>query len=749
MHRISIQIGRKYDVGAFVKRHHIRSIMKIREKTNTILGHIALIIMIITAYFLCKNAFETMENVFASTEIYYMVMLVFFLNVLFAIKSRYYFIIHVALLLTFFAWLSFADISYSPIDECMNFENINHIIDNHELYTFNDEINYTYLNEANEGFNSVTNGTNYEAVQAPLYYILLVVIGGGISNAYVRLHFFRMISLLCVLVVFCFVHKAVRLLELKEIIKGDGQIYRMSLLLTIFNPGYLYRASRLNNETLVCVLMAMLVYYAIKSIVYGYSPKSYWILSFISSALFLTKYTAIYAYVVFGIIALYQRKIKEAILPICVGGFLTVPWFAFNMATYGSLTAMEQHLEFVFPIVNPRKLNVDIFDGFFGTLPITFFSSEEVAFPSGEALWLGCFFIAVMFVVLNEVVAKIVKLKNNKWRVNEFDIEELVNIICVALIISAMLCLIAGSISTKMHSIRGRYIYGPSIVFVFLFLFYYDKILKNIRPYFLLAGVLIIAIAETRCVTSFTDRVFRNEKVYASAMYELELHDLTDSNWNHGVGRFGPSLLADNDGSNYNVLIGRYLEISDQGALIQSIQEDGDYVWITLNKSIDADTVNSNIVKLENMYEENSVNTTVTDNEGNIEQQEVCQKIMTNSNGKIAGFEVMLGTYCDADYDALVHYKVLTDTDTVLMEGEQALENIADNAYTSIYFDRPISVHKNEKLSICFSIDNEADKQIALYTSKNDMYQDGELYINGCELAGKDAVLKIWASWED
>lgn len=726
--------------------------MKIKEQITTILGYIILTVTIVIACFLCKNASESLNNIVTSTEIYYFILLIFCFNVFFAIKSKHYFVVYVLFLIAFFAWLSFADISYSPIDEVMNFENINHIIDNHELYTFNDEINYPYLNDANSSFNSIsniTNSTNYEAVQAPLFYILFAIIGSFSSDAYVRLHLFRIISLLCVLIVFYFVHKTVNLLDNKEVLKVDRQIYRMLLLLTIFNPGYLYRASRLNNDILVCVLTAVLVYYAIKCVVDGYSKRFYWLLSFISSALFLTKYTAIYAYVVLGIVALYQKKIKEAIFPVCVGGLLTIPWFAFNVGTYGSLTSMKLHLDFIIPVTNPQKLNIDIFNAVFGELPITFFLTEEIACSSGELLWLGLFLIISMFMVLNEIFTTAIKLKNIKWKINTFEVKDIVKIICVALLISTMLLLVSGAISTKLPSIKGRYLYGSSIAIIFLFLCYYDKLTQNIKLYLGLIGIIIITIAETRCITTLMDKVFTNEKIYASKMYELELCDLTDSNWNHGVGRFAPCLLVNNDGLNYNALVGRYLEISDQEALVQSIQEHGDCVWIILNKSIDADNVDSNIVKLENMYEETPVNTTVTANESNIEQQEVCQKIMVDSNGKIVGFEVMLGTYCDTDYDALVYYKILTNTNTVLTEGKQILENIADNTYASIYFDRPVSIQKNEEISIYFTIDNEVDKPIAMYISENDMYMDGELYINGSEMTGKDAVLKIWASWEN
>ena len=720
-----------------------------KKNTISIWGYVNLIIMVIVACVIYRRAVETTHGILDSKEMYYAMLIIFLVNSFFAIKSRACFIAHVTILFSFFIWLSFADVSYSPVDELLHFENANHIIDYHTLPTFNDDINYAYLNEANGQFNSAANGINYEAVQAPLYYIILATFGSFINKAYIRFHFFRLISLAGVMAVFCFVNKTVKLLEAKQFFKVDRQLYRLVLLLTIFNPGYLYRASRLNNETLVCILMAMLFYYAVKCIVDGYSKKFYWVLSFISSALFLTKNTAIYAYIILGLLAIYQKKIKEAVFPVCSGMLFTVPWFAFNMVTYGSLTSMKNHVDFVLSMINPQRQNVDIFEAFFSILPTTFFSAEEVVFSWGEAMWLGFFWFISLFVVINEFITIIKRLKTNSWRVSALNKKDMISVICVALLISAMLCLTAGTISTKICSIRGRYLYAPSIAIVFLMFFNYQRLSKKPKVYFMVIGIIIIAIVETKCITTFSDKVFKNKNIYASSMTELELSDLTDDNWKHGVGRYMPCVLVDNDGSNYDVLIGRHAIIADQGVLIQSVQEQGDYVWLVLNQIINIEKIDSNSIKLGDMYDEISINATTATIENNIEEQAICQEILVKNNGEIIGFEVMLGTYNDSTYEALVDYKVLENKVVMLTEVIQEIKNVEDNAYFSIYFNDPIRVQKDEKILLYFTIDSETDKPIALYLSENTICRNGKLYINGKELTGKEIALKIWASWEN
>ncbi|MBP1545236.1 MAG: hypothetical protein J6A37_01385, partial [Oscillospiraceae bacterium] len=314
-------------------------------------GLVCLVILVAYVLIICITALKSfVTELIPGMGQWYCLIALILLNVFFAVKSKKFFHVFVSSLFCVMIYLSFADNSYSAIDETMNFESINHIASTNTLPTFFDAVDSSYLAEVNHNMVSFDNLINYEAVQAPLFYILFALIGKLIPDAYVRFHTFRLISLMMVLIVYYFINLSVKYLKKKDIITGDEELYRLSLCLTIFNPAYLYRASRLNNEILVCVFMAVFLYIAIRCLNEGYSKKYYILLSLLCVTLFLTKNTAVYAYVIFGILVIMQKKLREAILPIFASALLTVPWFAFNIKTYGTLTAMKHHIDFVIPI---------------------------------------------------------------------------------------------------------------------------------------------------------------------------------------------------------------------------------------------------------------------------------------------------------------------------------------------------------------------------------------------------------------
>ncbi len=713
-------------------------------------GCISGIVLAILIYFACRNAMMTLSSgIVTSKKLYYLIMLIVGCIIFCALKSRKCFIAYIIILFSFFVWLSFADVSYSPTDETMNFEYINHIIEFLELPTFDDAVDYSYLNAANNGFNEIPEtAINYEAVQAPLYYIVMAVIGGAITNAYIRFHVLRVISLLSALIVFGLVNRTISYMQSKGLIQIDFFVYRMALVLTIFNPGYLYRASRLNNEMLVCILMAALLYFSVRCIAEGYCKKYYWILSFICVSLFLTKNTAIYVYALFGMIVLYQKKIKEAIIPVVVGGVCTFPWFAFNYNRYGSLTAMGKHLEYVLPIANPEGKGVDLFDAFFNILPYTFFSGEEVAYSYGEKFWLGSFLIIVIFLVVNALVSSAAVLKKiYRHEINGMNKRDAIHFGCAMLLVFAAVCLVAGTISTKLCSVRGRYFYAPCIVIVILLLIEFEEGEERIRKYVYFILIAVAAIGVTRNLITFTDKVFKNQGLYGVGVSQIGMEDIVDKNWNHGVARGGEYLLVAQDGSNYKLLIGRHVILGDQESIIQNIRNEGEYVYLILRKKIDAKFVESNIVRLGELYESNSYNTegdiTIIEN---IEGQEVAQEISIKEDGLVIGFEIQLGTYNDTDYDASVNYRITDIGGNVVTDGNQYIEDVVNDKYAEIYFDRPIEVKKDSMLLLSFTIDNGENKPLAAYITQDDAYPDGKLYLDNKERVDQDIRFKLWTN---
>lgn len=673
-------------------------------------------------------------------------MLIFGCVIVCALQSETGFKIYILLLLSFFVWLSFSDTVYSLIDESLHFEYINHIIDFHKLPMWGDPVNAQYLNAAGVSLVEINeNVVNYEVVQAPLYYIIMATVSAGISDAYMRFHVCRLVSLLFVLIVFYFVNKTICYMNDRKIIKVNEIIYRIALSLTIFNPGYLYRMSRLSNESLACVLMAALLYFSVKCITEGYNKKFYWILSFICVALFLTKTTSIYVYAAFGLIVLFQKKIKEAIIPVIVSAGCTVPWFMFNYISCGELTAMKQHVQYILPIVNPKNERINLFEGYFDTFSFSFFSGEEVNYSTGELFWIAFFWIIALFVVINAIFTYVVRKRENyiNTQLKSISTSEKIDFWCAILIVSAIGCLSAGSIFTHINSLRGRYFY-PTCVAIIILLLTSNADNKRIRQYTGCTFILILTIITTRAFVTFTDRVFTNENLFGIRATDISMLDITDNNWNHGVSWDGQTLLMDNNGFDYSMLVGRAISLDNQKSIINRSEEHGEYIYIYLTSGIDAKRVNTNIAKLEgSISQEVPYNTNADFFLEGIEGNSICQEITIKKDATLTGFQVQFATYCDTNYSASVNYQLSDSHENIISEGSNYIENIDDNAYATILLTDPIHVKENDRLRWTFTIDNSEDKPIAIYVTQNDTYSDGTLYFNNEEKKDLDICFKL------
>ena len=289
----------------------------IYKKKSSILGIIIIALLLVCiSYILLFAKSNIVSSVCDRLWKYYLIMGLIMSLVFLAIKNEKIFFVYVIAIFFFFSWYSFADQSYSVVDETMNFEYVNHIIRTKQLPTFSDEVDSDFLDLANNNLQETIISTNYEAVQTPLYYIILAILGCKIKSAYFRLRLYRILGLYSICFVYYFVNKTVRYLKNNQLFDIDEECLRATYLLTIFSPGYLFRASRLNNEILVCALMAVLIYIAVKCILDGYNPRYYWGMAIVSIALFMTKTTAIYAFCVLAIVALFQKKILKAIIPV-------------------------------------------------------------------------------------------------------------------------------------------------------------------------------------------------------------------------------------------------------------------------------------------------------------------------------------------------------------------------------------------------------------------------------------------------
>ena len=722
---------------------------------SVIIGSIALLSLIVYFYYLKTSAENNLVSSVCTSAWKYCV-LIFLITVciISSVKNRMLIIVYVSVLFLFFTWLSFSDQLYSPIDEIMNYENINFIIRNKRLPTIYDSIDAVFLNSANSGLNDIGDVLNYEAVQAPLFYIIFAAIGCFFRNACYRFHFLRLVSLYSVLLILYSINKAKQYLNSKNY-NIDEESFRLVLLIIVLNPAYLYRASRLNNEILVCVLCALLIYFAAKCIVEGFQLKHYWIMSILCGALFLTKNTAVYAYTVILVIALLQKRLSKAIIPVLVSFIPFVPWFLFNLRTYGALTGIKEHLRFVLIFANPSYSFPNLFDAFSDVLPNTFFSAEEVSFTTGDLLWSNiCYlsFIAIICISISEIIHVI---KNNSLP-EEIDTKTKLNIVYVSLVICCLLCLTTGTVVTRIISIRGRYLYGPGISVILLLIINNESIPKKTKRVVSVFLIIAIGVLTTRVMITFTDRVYSYEHLYGKNIHTLELFDLTDEYWTHGYSNKDNVLLLESEHvSDYSSLVGRSVSNGTDHAVITGISEHqsvdaNNYVWLYTSQKMDSNNKNSNTINI------GSYCPTVRYNMGkpvsildNIEEASVSQSMIIKEKSIIYGFSLNLITYYAKDYSAQVFYSITDSSATVIQEGIILLSDIQDNSYSTFYLEEPICVENNESIAIMLKYDNPDDLPLTMRVSDNDSYPDGSLYVDGKEQTGQDLLFRLIAQRSD
>lgn len=718
-------------------------------------GWICLVSVIIFFSYLMVMSKNLLVSSVAMTSLnHHVLMLLVILLTVFSIKNERIYRLYILLLFVFFIWFSFADTKYSPIDECANFDYINCIIKHHRLLTFHDSLDYNFLNDANDGINAVGPTANYEAVQAPLFYLLFAFVGRWFDNAFIRFHVLRILSLSMILATYGFLKNCILFLK-EHSLSVSEKTCRILMLLTVFNPAYLYRASRLNNEVLVCVLMAVLLNVSIKCIMTGYDIKKYWLMAFICCACFMTKSTAIYAYLVFGIVVIFQKHLRHAILPAICSFCAALPWFLFNYRTYHSLTAMKQHMDFVMPIVNPDYLPVDLFESFFSILAGTYFTGEEVAFSAGEQLWTGGCFLLVCFVTGHIFIELVAAFRQNGQNFSSYEPRVKINGICLCLLFGGCAVLTVGTVLTKIDSVRGRYFYGPCAAVLFLFLLN-EQILfskKDIKKYCYAFLVIVIGIVVTRDVTTFLNRFYEDNHLYGSNIQTIKLCDLNNADWLHGYARNGNTLLVqitdENKTANYKALIGHSVSDGMNTAVLTDVSEpfeenSGKYIHLTASSHLDganAETAVLNVGRYCSVEDYNSEDSNGIYEE--VEGKEFTQSMVMKKSGDLCGFSGFFGTYFVSDYRADVTYTVKDEQGDVLQNGILMTTGMSDNSFYTFYFAEPIHVSREQKLSISIKCDSKEDAPLALRITTNDSYVDGAFGINGNEKTGEDAVFKL------
>ena len=197
---------------------------------------------------------------------------------------------------------------------------------------------------------------------------------------------------------------------------------------------------------------------------------------------------------------------------------------------------------------------------------------------------------------------------------------------------------------------------------------------------------------------------------------------------------------------NYNFLIGHVVYNDEDSAIITGITNIGDinnerYIYLIANRHMEG---NNNIINIGKYCKEYNYNTGATDViTDNIEGHNVAQSLKMKTTGKVWGCKLNLSTYACEKYNATVKYNIKNENGCLLQEGYAVADNIEDNKYSTVYFEEPIEVYKDQVIMLSFVYDNDKNYPLSMKVSDNDSYEDGTMYLDEKELEGKDMGIKI------
>lgn len=378
----------------------------------------------------------------------------------------------------------FGDRNYSVIDEMGHYDYICHIANNHRLPTMYDWMDTEVLNEASTTL--VQGGCiQYEAVQGPFYYALLAVLTFFISNVSYKFLAVRVLGLFMIGAVYCLARKTYNLLVQHGVFRENPYDIYILMLFTL-NPGVVYRLTKVTNESLLYLLAACAMYLYTKLLVEGFDTKLAYVALVIGILMFWTKSTGGCMVGGLFLILIYYKKWKHFFVSIAGMGLGVLPWFLYNLKTYGTLTAIKLHVDFALPVVNPKGDPVPLIHHLLQIFNGTFLTQSEIE-PNKITLvgrledFLGiCCLILVLF-YLCYAIKRIVEWMKNRL-VFGYGIAEktdVLYVIAIALVVAEILLLMIGTWKTDINILLGRYLYIQAMPLTILAIGFCKKESKN------------------------------------------------------------------------------------------------------------------------------------------------------------------------------------------------------------------------------------------------------------------------------
>ena len=367
----------------------------------------------------------------------------------------------------------FGEMNLSHVDECSHLDYICYVAQNHRLPTMNQSIN-TWRVAQTGAVGGLNYGKRYEAVQVPLYYVLMAIPVSLIRNMRTVLYFCRLVgfALWCVSLLIC--RKTVRLLCRSGII-GDESAAVYLLCIFGMNPGVLIRCICVSNEPLAILLTVSLLYITFRMLADGFSISRTIAGTAFAVCLFYTKSTGVFVIGGMLLVLLYYRRILAFLASSAAYAASMLPWFFRNIRLYGSPTGMNVHTEIVYDKINPLNTRFNPYVGVFSIFTRKFFIPAEVSsmttFTDYINTGVSVLVIALLaFCVVRELL-RLGRFVIGGWRFSYSAGEKKAYALMTsaALVTANISMLVISTDSTWLNTLIGRYLYFLVIPLVILF----------------------------------------------------------------------------------------------------------------------------------------------------------------------------------------------------------------------------------------------------------------------------------------
>jgi hypothetical protein len=366
--------------------------------------------------------------------------------------------------------------SFFTIDERNHFAYSQFIIMNGRVPKFNDVFPVSEMNQVFPGGSA--DEKFIEAIQTPLYYAVLSLLTFFIKSIKIRLYVCRIYDLVLGLLTLLTIYKTLLFLKAEKVISLTKDNLGLISLLA-FAPLFLTTSSVVTNDAQMVFLSAMAFFFLAHVICRGSGLLP---LTAVIVLLVWTKISTVCFIAVLFAVLFIKKRFQEMFLSAGCAAVSLIPWFVYNMMTYGDLTGGAEHIALVKDVLNPDGAAVTFMQciGFIPSCGETFFSTDLIKFSGTGAMFLAsAVSTAVILASFLSLIYLVVEC-NRRKSVFRLDTGEMMLAACMLAVFMEYTTMTVMSVRTNLFIITPRGMMTCILPFLYSSYFWLSRIKSGI-----------------------------------------------------------------------------------------------------------------------------------------------------------------------------------------------------------------------------------------------------------------------------